>query len=117
VQDYSGYRKWYVWEGNPDAEDNDYVPAETVTFGYFQSTEDKATMFMAWYLDTPTTNLTLQLEVHSDGWAALAQSTHLLYKLGETTGRDIQPGEFCALLEECGFEEGDPEAGEQAEAE
>lgn len=113
MQDYSGYRKWYVWEGNPDAEDDDYMPAETITFGYFRSTEDKATMFMAWYLDTPTTNLTPQLEVHSDAWAALAQSSHLLNKLGATTGHDIQPSEFCAMLEALGFEEGDPEADDE----
>jgi hypothetical protein len=65
-------------------------------------------MFMTWVYDDAIQRLTPNLEVGSEGWAALAQSSHLLYKLAEATGRDIQPDEFCVMLEECGFEEGDP---------
>ena len=109
MQDYSGHQKWYTQSYDPKGEEDDMLPVQEVAFGFQGDTrDDHALMVMTWHYNRPTTDLFPTLEVGSEGWAALAQSSHLLYKLGEATGRFVQPDQFCAMLEECGFEEGDP---------
>jgi hypothetical protein len=49
-----------------------------------------------------------QLQCFSDAWSALAQFKDVIDALAEVDGEDITPGQFCEILDRCGFIDATP---------
>lgn len=91
-----------AWYADANLRGSDIV--DEVNFGFYSP--DGGTsgeLIMRWHdLNAPGAPYA-RLEVFEDSFHALAQVPDVIQSLGEEDEKRIQPPQFCALLERCGF--------------